>query len=74
MGHGWPFETTLGAAPERGKSSQSEDPDARVCFFCLLCFAQAKKSEAPGGAQQNHQSTTIISLAQSRENHRIANP
>jgi len=52
MGHGWPFETTPGAAPERGKSERSEDPDAGVCFFCLLCFAQAKKSEAPCGAQQ----------------------
>jgi hypothetical protein len=51
MGHGWPFETTLGAVPERGESERSEDPDAGGCFFCLLCFAQAKKSEAPDGAK-----------------------
>ena len=52
MGHGWPFETTLGTVLERGKSEQSEDTDIGVCFFCLLCFAQAKKSEAPSRAQQ----------------------
>ena len=37
----------------RSEGSRAQrDPDAGVCFFCLLCFAQAKKSEAPGGAQQ----------------------
>jgi hypothetical protein len=25
--------------------------DAGACFFCLLFFARAKKSEAPEGAQ-----------------------
>ena len=38
MGHGWPFETTLGAAPERGNPERSVGPDDGASvfgyFFC----------------------------------------
>jgi len=64
MGHGCPFETTPGAIPERGKPERSEGPDAGACFFCLLFFARAKKSEAPEGAQNKSESTRSAPLAQ----------
>ena len=47
MGQGWPFVTTLGAAPERGKSGVAR-PGCRVCFlFGYFLFAQAKRSNSP---------------------------
>ena len=51
MGHGWPFETTLGTAAEGGESERSEDPDVGGPSFAYFSWA-SKKSEAPGGAQQ----------------------
>ncbi|MFZ7159520.1 hypothetical protein ACLSZ7_11060, partial [Avibacterium gallinarum] len=37
-----------------GKSDRNEEKQAfRVCFFCLLCFAQAKKSRSPFGRNQS---------------------
>ena len=51
----WAMDGPSRRPSERCRSEGSRaqrDPDAGVCFFCLLCFAQAKKSEAPGGAQQ----------------------
>jgi hypothetical protein len=74
MGHGRPFVTTLGTVPERGKSEQSEDPDVGGCFFCLLCFAQAKKSEAPSGAQQKLSNNHDNPAGTKQEKQRIAIP
>ena len=43
MGQGWPFVTTLGTVPERGKFRAAK-PGCRVCFlFGYFLFAQAKR-------------------------------
>ncbi len=42
MGQGRSFVTTLGAAPERGKSGRRPDPDAG-CAFSLVTFRASKE-------------------------------
>ncbi len=48
MGQGWPVETTLGAAPERGKSERSEDPHGGANGFGYFC---PDKSDPPSRAE-----------------------
>ena len=62
MGQGWPFETTLGAAPERGKSDGvAGRPVCRGKTFWLL-LGQLPKVTRPRGRNQNDQAMQIIWL------------
>ena len=42
--------------------SRSETRMSGACFFCLLFFARAKKSEAPEGAQHARTNTTDMAV------------
>ena len=55
MGQGWPFETTLGAASERGNPERSAGPDDGASV--LLTFAATGKSETPSRAEQMYPQT-----------------
>ena len=51
MGHGWPFSACPRSNDGVREVSRSETRMSGACFFCLLFFARAKKSEAPERAQ-----------------------
>ena len=55
MGQGWPVETTLGAAPERGNPKRSAGPYGGAYgfgYFCLDKSNPPKGAEPYSGAQQ----------------------
>ena len=63
MGHGWPFETTLGAASERGNPERSAGPYAGANGFGYFCL---DKSNPPEGAEPICRSDANAAYAYSR--------
>ena len=65
MGQGRPIVTSLGAAPERGKSRAAR-PECRGVFLCLAFFAQAKKVGRPRGRNPDSLARRKVSVSDAR--------
>jgi len=60
MGQGWPMYAGPRSSAGGREVERSETRMQGACFFCLLFFARAKKSEAPEGAQHETSAHTVV--------------